>query len=247
MSWEQSAEFEAEEDVDIQELHKDLGRKYRNIGSKVDKIWRAFTPKQRETCLRESTGDGQVLRHSRDPGVRGTREFIPEYNLKDMTSSADHFMTIFKFRATEVLQNQLFQGVNGMPGDREVVQRVTMPDAHLYSDQKMLFLPGQHYGKCFESTGVEGRRVLSDIGPRLGVWVLPRAEGEMVIMRQQNLFILLNHLVEEILDLDSETRIKKAPLEKKANKALEKAVSDLSIAPRPLKASFSDVLAQAID
>lgn len=37
--------LEAEGDMNIPQLHRDLQRKYRNVGSKVEVIWREFTPK----------------------------------------------------------------------------------------------------------------------------------------------------------------------------------------------------------
>ena len=46
--------------LDIQELHRDLVRKYRNIGSKVDAIWRSFTREQREKAMRGSIGVGRA-------------------------------------------------------------------------------------------------------------------------------------------------------------------------------------------
>jgi hypothetical protein len=36
--------------------------------------------------MRESTGDGQVLKHSRDRSMGVVCDYIPEYNLRDMTS-----------------------------------------------------------------------------------------------------------------------------------------------------------------
>lgn len=236
--------------MDISELQKDLLRKYRNVGSKVDKIWRAFTPQQRETCMRESTGDGQVLRHSADPGLGGLKFSIPEWNLKDITSDPGHFMTHFKFRATELLEKQLYEGVRGMPGDRLVAQRAPLRiRQHItrgYSGEMMSFLTGQNYGQCFRSSGPDGDRMLSEIDNLASV-LLPRAEGEMIMHRQECLFILFNALVEEILDLDSETRAKKEPKPKKANKALVTAVSNLSIEPRALKVSISEIIGQAIE
>jgi len=64
--------------LDVQELYHDLARKHRNVGTKVEAIWRNFTPKQREKAMRESVGDGKVLRHSRDPRLNGLYNFIPE-------------------------------------------------------------------------------------------------------------------------------------------------------------------------
>lgn len=87
-------------DLDVQELHRDLARKDRNVGSKVDAIWRSFSPAQREKAVRESIADGSVLKHRYDRTYGVLCDYIPEYNLRDMGSKPEHFLSIFKFRAT---------------------------------------------------------------------------------------------------------------------------------------------------
>lgn len=149
---------------DVQELHGDLARKFRTVSTKVDSIWRRFTPDQRGQAMKESTGDGVVLKHSNDRTLGDLCDYIPEYNLRDMINAI----------------------------------------------------------------------------------MIPRAIGELVLLRQQLLLQFLNHIIEEILDLGSETRNKKAP-EKTINGALVSAASNLRIEPKPLRSSLSEVLAQAVE
>jgi hypothetical protein len=107
--------------LDVQELHRDLQRKYRNVGKKVETIWTKFTKKQRETAMLESIGDGIALRYSSDRRLGDLYRFIPEYNLQDMTTAPGHFLSIFTFRASTSLHSQLYEGANGGPGDRAIL------------------------------------------------------------------------------------------------------------------------------
>lgn len=76
--------LEMEGDMNIPELQRDLQRKYRNVGGKVEVIWRYFTPKQREKGMRETVGDEKVLESSRDPGRGRLKGARADWNLEDM-------------------------------------------------------------------------------------------------------------------------------------------------------------------
>jgi hypothetical protein len=244
MSWQTSGSVRPEGELDVQELCRDLGRKYRNIGSKVDTIWRNFTPKQREKAMRESTGDGIVLRHSRDPGLGGLANYIPEYNLRDMTSKPEHFLDIFKFRALTPLTHQLYEGVNGGPGDREMWERTGARHRLGNDNERTVFFDGPLYGKTLEATA--GGQFPELPSTQAKSVLIPGTVGRPVLMRQQYLFQFLNHIIEEILDLDSETRQKQAP-KRNVDKALTTAASQLTIQPKPLKNSLPEVRAQAME
>lgn len=244
MSWQTSDSVRLEGALDVQELYRDLGRKYRNIGSKVDTIWRNFTPKQREIAMRESTGDGIVLRHSRDPGLGGLAHYIPEYNLRDMTSKPKHFLDIFKFRALTPLTHQLYEGVNGGPGDREMWEKSGARHRLGNENERTVFMEGPLYGKTLEATAGGHFPMLSST--QANSVLIPGTVGRPVLMRQQYLFQFLNHIIEEILDLDSETRHKQAP-KRNVDKALATAASQLAIQPKPLKSSLPEVRAQAME
>jgi hypothetical protein len=235
--------------LDPQELYYDLARKYRNVGSKVETIWRKFTPKQREKAMKETTGDGQVLEHSRDRsrGMGVFCDYIPEYNLRDIRSTPEHFLDNFKFRALTPLQNQLYEGVNGGPGDREILEATGFRHAAGFSpEEKTMFLEGEYYGKSFKPTAPGGKFGLPF--PNAEFVIIPRSLGELILVRQGLLYQYLNHLVEEILDLGSETRHQKTGRrEDTADKALVTAASQLAIQPKPLKISLPEVRAQAIE
>jgi hypothetical protein len=228
---------------DAQELHRDLARKLRNVGSKVGTIWRKFTPKQRETAMRGAVGDGKVLQHSRDLGLGGVVDHIPEYNLRDMTSRPEHFLDIWEFRALTPLPDQLYKGARNMPGDRELIGM----SAAFYSQdsrgERTFFKEGWLYGRSIERDAALVEQypdVLGDDHPL----IIPSAIGQRILQRQQNLLQYLNHIVEETLKLGSETRITKAP-EKNANEAAINAVANLQIRPKPLQTSLPDLTAQA--
>lgn len=244
MSWQTSDSVRLEGVLDVQELYRDLERKYRNIGSKVDTIWRNFTPKQREIAMRESTGDGIVLRHSRDPGLGGLARYIPEYNLRDMKSKPEHFLDIFKFRALTPLIHQLYQGVNGGPGDREMWEKSGTRHRLGNENERTIFMEGPLYGKTLEATAGGHFPMLSST--QANSVLIPGTVGRPVLMRQQYLFQFLNHIIEEILDLDSETRQKQAP-KRNVDKALATAASQLYIQPKPLKCSLPEVRSQAME
>lgn len=234
--------------LDVQELHRDLARKLRNVGSKVDAIWRNFTPKQRETAFRESTGDGEVLKHSQDRSLGAACDYIPELNLRDMTSNPEHFLNLFRFRASNSLHNQLYEGVNNMPGDRELIKQNGIRYKYASEEEQTFFFEGDEYGQSFRpGPAAGGRDPFAGLPDFAYDIIIPRAHGECILMRQQHLFQSLNHIVEEILHLRSKTRAKKAPAESNINEALVAAVTNLRIEPKPLKCSLPEVRAQAMD
>jgi hypothetical protein len=127
MAAESSQAVRLEADMNIPELQKDLQRKYRNVGSKIKEIWRDFTPKQRAKAMRETVGDGNVLKHSRDPSLGNLYMVLPDWNLKDITSNPDFFLQRLEFRVETSLHQQLYEGFNGEPGDRQVVEKYARP------------------------------------------------------------------------------------------------------------------------
>jgi hypothetical protein len=230
----------------VQGLQRDLARKHRNVGSKVVAIWRNFTPKQREKAMRESIGDGMALKHSRDRSLGVLCEYIPEYNLRDMTSKPEHFLNIFEFRASKPLFNQLYEGANGLPGDRELMEKTGLRYAEASDEERTIFLEGDSYGHSIQPTARGGGRLPPPPFERANLVMIPRPIGELIVLRQQYLLQFLNHIVEEILDLGSQTRTKKAP-EKNPQEALATAFTNLNVQPKPLKSSLPEVLMQAME
>ncbi|GAB7328234.1 hypothetical protein MBLNU13_g00252t1 [Cladosporium sp. NU13] len=232
--------------LDVQELYHDLGRKHRNVGTKVDAIWRNFTPQQRAKAMKGSTGDGKVLNNSRDRKLGVLYKYIPEYNLQDMTSKPEHFLNIFKFRASTPLYHQLYEGASEGLADREVMEKPGMHYRGVSREEKTIFLEGEHYGKSFMPGLASGGSFPGLPFEQAKFIIIPRAIGELILIRQQYLFQFLNHLVEEILDLGSETRNKTAP-EKHVNEALTTAVLNLKIQPQSMNSSLPEVRIQASD
>ena len=48
-----------------------------------------------------------------------------------MNSELDHFLNMLKHRASTQLYMQLYEGVNGDPGDREMTKKTGMRYAHV--------------------------------------------------------------------------------------------------------------------
>ncbi|KAH9842207.1 ipa protein [Teratosphaeria destructans] len=248
MAWTTSNMFQSEGEMNIPELQKDLQRKYRNVGAKVEEIWRNWTPSQRGEAMREAVGDKKVLRNSRDPGLGGLRGWLPDWNLEDITATPDFFIDRLRFRVQNDLHRQLHEGANGGPGDRQVIQAVagSVQRRGTNKDKFAAFLDlGPEYGRYLEAKGPEGRATMQSMIERSGLF-LPEHEASCVIRRQTFTFVFYNHLMEEILDLDRESRGKKTPT-RKAAKDTTDAMAKLNITPKPLKASNSEVIAQALE
>ncbi|KAF7193248.1 hypothetical protein HII31_05474 [Pseudocercospora fuligena] len=236
-----------EGDMNIPELQQDLRLKYRNVGGKVQEIWRNFTPKQREAAMRETVGDGKVLKNSRDPGMAGLKRFLPDWNLEDITSTPEFFLDRLKFRVETDLHHQHFEGANGGPGDRQVIEAGARTiNVGRHGEFALFVNLGKDYGSWVKPSGAEGRRALEDMAARSGL-VVPSNEAYLLISRQTTTYIYYNHLIEEILDIGSESRAKKASSVKKTTSEPAKAMAKLTLAPKPLKASIADVLSQAVE
>lgn len=248
MAFEGSEMFEAEEEMHIPDLHRDLQRKYRNVGGKVEQIWRAFTIKQREEAMREVVGGGHVLKTKDDPSLDGLKDATPDWNLEDITSTADFFLHRLKFRVEADLHRQIFEGVNRNPGDREVIRAAAQRRAHLQADQWAVFINlGKDYGRWIKANGAEGRRSAESMDERYGL-ILPAHEAELLILRQTTTLRFYNDLVEEILDLGSASRVKATTSKKLPNKtSTASALANLTIKPKSLKVSICEIIAQAIE
>ncbi|KAK4623624.1 O-acetyltransferase PaAT-1 [Fulvia fulva] len=229
-------------------LQRDLARKYRNVGPQVNDIWRGFTPKQRETAMKEATGDGMVLKHSRDPSMGDLFHFISEYNLRDMTADPEHFLDMLRFCAETDLTDQV--------GMRDGPYIMWSMETHRFRgrpgddgrDDFMIFLSGENYGKPMRSTDpnanfLQENPVLANSGI-----CFPAATGQLILLRQNLFFQYFNHLIEEVLELGSSTRIREPPSKTRSTTStLTNAMSVMRLQPPPLKLTLSDVLVQALE
>lgn len=171
--------FEAEGEMNIPELHRDLRRKYRNVGSKAEKLWRESTAAQRGKAMRETVGDGKVLRNSRDRDLGNLRAFLPDWNLEDITSTPDFFLDRLRFRVEADLQRQLFDDVHGGPGDREVVSPPARREAPDLYGRWAAFHDLKTYGNRFRANGPEGRRKVEEMAARLGLVVSEKRQSAL--------------------------------------------------------------------
>ncbi|KAK5704608.1 hypothetical protein LTR17_021738 [Elasticomyces elasticus] len=81
---------------------------------------------------------------------------------------------------------------------------------------------------------------------RLPLGVIPSNEAVLLVNRQTTTFICYSHSIEEILELESEGRAKKTQ-GKQAMKETANAMATLTIVPKPLKISISDIMVQAME
>ena len=162
-----------------------------------------------------------------------------------MTTGPEHFLNIFKFRASTPLYDQLYEGASEGLADRELIENGGLrADAH--PEEKTIFLEGEHYGTMLMPGPASGGTFPGLPFESAKFIIIPRVIGELILVRQQYLFSFLNHIVEDILELGSETRNKNAP-EKHGNEALITAVSNLRTQPKSLKSSLPEVRAQALE
>jgi hypothetical protein len=125
------------------------------------------------------------------------------------------------------------------------MERTGLRYAEASNEERTIFPEGDNYGHSIQPTAHGGGRLPPLSFERANLVIIPRAIGELIVLRQQYLLQFLNHIVEEILDLGSQTRTKKAP-EKNPQEALTTAITNLNIQPKPLKSSLPEVLMQAM-
>lgn len=137
--------------------------------------------------MRETVGDGKVLRHSRDPGLAGLNPFLPDWNLQDITSTPDFFLDRLKFRVQTDLHQQHLEGANGGPGDREIIHPAAQtinPAIVGRTGEYAVFVDlGKDYGSWMKPNGVEGKRSLAEMALRTGL-VVPANEAFLLVNRQ---------------------------------------------------------------
>jgi hypothetical protein len=136
-------------------------------------------------------------------------------------------------------------GANGGPGDQEVVRAAALRQPR--RNQIALFVDDAEYPKWIESGGGP-QETLANIARMCGGLALPSHIAVPLIHRQSSTFIFYNHLIEELLDLGSQSRAKDTQKNKKTpQKETTIAMANLSVQPRPLKVAISDVIAQAVE
>ena len=234
----------------VKDLYRDLNRKYRLHGPKIEQIWRSLNQAQRTKVMKAGAADGVVLRHPSDTSLGSVYKFIPEWNLRDITAPGSNFLLdLLKHRATAPLTEQYTCGVDGRPGDYEHIENMMnnkgLRHANDFRDCYTFFLDDM-YGnsvKLVKEKEDTLDKFMSFIRARVCV---PQEVGELILTRQLYLLQTLNIIIEDILDEGSTTRSQN-PLPKKSADAATAAMFKLTIRPAPTKLNLPDLHASALE
>ncbi|KAL7786230.1 hypothetical protein V8C37DRAFT_392628 [Trichoderma ceciliae] len=233
----------------LKELHSDLAWKYRAHASKIETIWRSFDKQQRASCLKAGAADGAVLRHSLDTSLGVAYKLVPELNLQDITPEPEFLLDHLKHRGTTSLFQQYCEGAGGRPGDRnfimEMMEKKNLRHAKSFKNSYTFFMEDK-YGDSFRILS-NFDETLAAIAPAIQAGVcIPQSTGELIFQRQLVLLQTFNILIEDILDLGSQTRSNQER-PKRSEQAASAALSKLTIQERPKKLSLPDLISSAQD
>lgn len=233
----------------LKELHSDLAWKYKTHASKIETIWRSFSKDQRVKCLKAGAADGAVLKHSQDISLGNVCKFVPELNLQDISTEPEFLLGHLKHRATTSLFQQYCDGALDTPGDRNFILDMMAKKNLRHVDSfknSYTFFMDERYGDSFKIVSNHDE-TMAAFGPAIRAGLcIPQSTGELIIQRQLVLFQTLNILIEDILDLGSQTRSKNER-SKKSEQATSDALSKLTIQERPKKLSLPDLVSSAQD
>ncbi|KAF2442392.1 ipa protein [Karstenula rhodostoma CBS 690.94] len=240
-------------DEAIKALHRDLTRKYKRHGPRVEQMWRSLPQAQRAEALK--AGSVNVLKSPTDASLGNVYKFMPEWNLRDITApSSDFLLDMLKHRATTSLQEQYKAGVNGGLGDHAHIvdmmnkKNLELTDTHKVKDGYTLFFDEESYGKSVEVTARGNKKeFLTAMAPAIRAQlVVPQSTGHLILLRQQYLLQSLNIIIEDILEAASTTRDQKTRPKNPAEAATA-ALSDLSFHAAPKKVELADLLKSSLD
>lgn len=241
-------------DETVKDLHRDLARKFRRHGSRIEQMWRSLGQEQREKIIRDGSHDGLVLKDPLDTSLGNVYKLTPEWNIRDITPpSSDFLLDILKHRATTPLHAQYTSGVNGGPGDHahivDMMQRknLQLVNASMYKDCYTLFLDEEKYGQSIKVTPSKKDEVLATLMPAIQAQlIVPQSIGELILMRQMYLLQPLNIVIEDILDSASTTRTQEKRPKKPADVAAA-ALAELSFHSPPKKIELSHLVDSSLD
>ncbi|KAI1371555.1 hypothetical protein F4677DRAFT_457030 [Hypoxylon crocopeplum] len=216
-------------------LRRDLARKYKLHGPKVEEVWRSLSQVQRIRAMKASARMGAVLKNPSDMSMGNARKFIPEWNLHDITApDSDSFLRLLKHRATMSLEDQYITGFDGRPGDHEHITEMmrTQNLRHInpFENEFTLFIRGE-YGHPFKFREESRALVLAVFATPISAGLcIPRSVGELVITRQVSMLKALNLMIDDVLSEGSTSRIQKGKPEKSpAAASVSAALSNLAI------------------
>ena len=126
----------------IKELQRDLAKKYRIHGARIEEIWRSFDKGQRARAVKAGAAEGAVLKEPGDRLLGNVYKIMPETNLRDITEpGSDYLLDILKYRATKSLCEQYREGANNAPGDHAVIlHNMRVNNLRHISDFKYCFI-----------------------------------------------------------------------------------------------------------
>jgi hypothetical protein len=236
-------------DEAIKELHRDLASKYRQHGSRIEEMWGSLSQEERKKIMKGGSRDGAVLEHAEDTSLENVYKFIPEWNIRDITSpSSNVFLDMLKHRATSPLQVQYTTGFNGRPGDHAHIvdmmkrKNLKLNNASQYKNCYTLFLTEDGYGESVKILAEKREEVLANMKPAIQAQlIVPQATGELILMRQMNLLQLLNIIIQDILDTASTTRTQ-AKRPKKSTDEATAALAKLSVHSPPKNVELSHLV-----
>ncbi|TGJ87658.1 hypothetical protein E0Z10_g1154 [Xylaria hypoxylon] len=235
----------------VEDLRRDLARKYRTHGPRLRQLWPGMGPAQRARAMKAGTPDGAVLKHSQDPSMGNVCKFMPEWNLRDVTAAgSDFLLRMLEHRATKSLEDQYISGVGNGPGDYELVVDMmhtrNLRHAESFPNCYTFFMAGDKYGRSFKILK-DKEETLAGFKPAIDAGLcIPQSVGELVLLRQIYLLQCLNIMVEDILEEASATRSQKK-LPKKSSDAATTALSKLSIKSSTPKLDLHSLLDMALD
>ncbi|OJJ66190.1 hypothetical protein ASPBRDRAFT_59870 [Aspergillus brasiliensis CBS 101740] len=177
----------------VRELHRDLARKYRLHGSRIEQFWRQFGKAKREAAFRAGAAGGAVLRSPND-------QSMGDYQQGVNGGPGDAAVILESMRTKNLRHVQPFHYSFTMFLDGPDYGRsYDVPDPDKYREVMAGLATAVQAGIC-----------------------VPRSTGELILMRQTYFLQTLNILIEDILDqgssLPQNTRPKKT--EKAAREAL---------------------------
>ncbi|KAI0534267.1 hypothetical protein GGR58DRAFT_65873 [Xylaria digitata] len=235
----------------VEDLQRDLARKYRTHGTRLKQLWRGMEPAQRARAMRAGTPDGVVLKHSRDASMGNVCKFMPEWNLRDITAAgSDFLLRMLEYRATKSLEEQYISGFDNSLGDYahivDMMRTRNLRHIESFPDCYTFFMDGDNYGRSFKILK-EKEEALAGLKPAIDAGLcVPQSLGELVLLRQTYLLQSLNIMVEDILEVASTTRDQKE-LPKKSPDAAMTALSRVSIRSSDTKLDIHCLLDMALD
>jgi hypothetical protein len=236
----------------VQELYRDLARKYQIHRPKVEEIWSSLNASQRARTFKAGAAEGRVLKNPTDRSMGNVYKVIPEINLRDIAESgSDYLLHLLRHRATKSLIEQYGEGINGAPGDHQFIVN-SMRDNNLRHANQFkycftTFFDEDNYGKSYKTPDASKfAQVMAGLSTAVDAGLcVPQSTGELILERQLYTLQTLNILIDDILDSSSTRNTKKLP--KKSEEAARAALSNLTIVAKPDKLSLQDLEANALD